>query len=124
MITKVYDFWLTIGPLLCHHHLLLLSLLSNDLARKQLGLRRALTLGSHVCAVVSHLAVAHRAHHAGVVEALRAVIGVAKILLKILWWLIVTIWSIIQLHVSCLVRNAAARLKIQILNADDSLKMH
>ena len=62
--------------------------------------------------VVRHLAVAHTAHHAGVVEALRTVVGVAEVLLEVGWWLVVAVRSVVQLHPrGCLVRNATPGLK-------------
>ena len=99
--------------LLCHHLLLLLlGLLGNDLTRQQL---RLFATHRHVSTVVSNLTVAHRAELASIVEALRAVIGVAKVLLEILWWLIVTVGCIIQLHVGLLLtRHTAAGLKWDI----------
>ena len=64
----------------------------------------------HVCLVVRHLAVAGRAHHARVVEVLRTVVRVTKVLLEVLGWFVVAVGRIVELHVAWLVGDAAAGL--------------
>ena len=65
--------------------------------------------------VVRHLAVAHAAHEAAIVEVLRTVVRVAKVLLEVLWRLVVTVGGVIQLHVSAtLVGDTSTGLKIRI----------
>ena len=102
---------LAVGALV-HHHLLLgllSGLLGNDLPGEELlvGFAR----------VVRHLAVAHTAHHAGVVEALRTVVRVPKVLLEVLRRFIVAVRSVVELHLSTLVGNASPWLEIIVITS-------
>ena len=76
----------------------------------------------HVCLVVRHLAVAGRAHHARVVEVLRTVVRVTKVLLEVLGWFVVAVGRIVELHVAWLVGDAAPGLKHGLLELQTKLE--